>query len=159
MASVSPIPHATPTPALTVEKGGMLSITQLGVKLTLPSGLAGLGYTYSAASTMKDATGKSFPVPAEADLISAQLKGQKTACKDPGYVDAEIASISRDTAAPTNMDGTPMTLPNPLVKKIGTYYYTLGLPNGDCFQGTSLDQTVMNQRTLIQQVFGTLEAN
>lgn len=153
-ASVSPLPHVKASPTPTAEKGGVLTITQFGVKLTVPSGLTGLAYIYVAPSISKDATGKQFNNPARVDLISSQLKGQKSNCSGP--FDGNIGSISRDTAAPTNMDGSPLQLPNPGVKKIDTYYYQLGLPNGDCFFGTSLAQTESNQRTLIQQAFATL---
>jgi hypothetical protein len=82
-SSVSPKPRTpAPSPTPTVEKGGVLTISQFGVKLTLANGLSGLGYVYSAATTAKDATGKPYTNPAHVNLISAQLKGQQSVCAD-----------------------------------------------------------------------------
>jgi hypothetical protein len=147
-ASASPLPHATPSPTPSnVEKDGMLTIAQFGVSMTVPSGLSGLSYTYTAANEPT------------ADLISSQLKGQQSVCggaQGKGSIsDGNLGNITQSDAQPKNMDGSPYT--GALMKKIGAKYYFLGLPNGGpCFTG-ALAQTETSQRAAIQQAFSTLK--
>jgi hypothetical protein len=132
VSSTTPIVKKSTTPtASTADATSYLTIKEWGVKIPVSNGLKGLTYSFKAYDDGTQIVGFTFP----------SLKN--TECND----DQSVGALVRFTASDIDpLSGDKLTSENPGVKQIGTYYYTVGLPQATCTNDTATQNIVTNAR-------------
>ncbi len=141
-----------------------LDITEWKVRMTLLPGLDRLSYEMTSPTTETAYRGPNndqpytLTQPGYVKLISLQLKGQPSSCTGEATTSGEFASIERSTTNPNNQPNDGVVSAD-YIRKIGSNYYTLSMPNGlSCQSSESLKAAEAKQSELVKQAFKSLRA-
>jgi hypothetical protein len=143
VAQGSPSPAATSTPA------NEFNVTELGIKMTLPAGLAGLTYVVQTnqSGSFSDGTPYTLSTSRFTTTSLQQLGSQCTTANGP------IGTIVRYSADPRNR-----VVGVAEFKQVGSIYLGFETPQQSCSNSSAAGKLETSQTTLLRQAFDSTSA-
>jgi hypothetical protein len=135
---------ATPAPSTTPAPANEIAITELGFKMTLPTGLTGLKYV--AQTNLPGSAG--HPAYSTSTFSTASLEQLAGAGSQCSATNGSIGSIAKYSEDPTTFaSGAANT------KKVGNFYLVFITPQSPCSNQTAAEQLELSQTSLLRQAF------
>ena len=138
-SSSSPTPTAAPTPA------NEIKVTELGFKMTLPTGLTDLKYV--AETGISDPAGNGTLARASFSTTSLEQKDSNSLCQ---AAKGPIGFISRYEAEPKSLESGPV---RESVRKVGNFYLAFGPSQSACSDNNGVPGLQDSQTKLLEQAF------
>lgn len=139
----------TPAPTATPTQSNVLTVTELGFKMTLPVGLTGLNYVAQTNLSGSFSDGSSYTLSTSRYSTTSleRLDSQCTAAND------AIGTIVRYSEDPQNRVSGVAEL-----RKVGNIYLGLETPQQPCSSSTAAGQLETSQIQLLRQAFDSATA-
>jgi hypothetical protein len=150
MVSASPSPSVSASPAMSAspKPSNEFEVSQLGIKMTLPTGLTGLVYSIQSNQTGQY-NGQSYTVSIARFSTTALEQDDPANCSDSSGPVGTISDFGSFNPTGTRSEYQAK------IEKLGNSYYEFGAPEGECSTSSAANKIQSAMWPLLSQAFSS----